>query len=256
MRLARCPHAKRPGPVLRAAAALVLAAALAAGPAAAQGRDRGVFDIYLGSFKVGLFAFSGVEARGRYSAAGQLRSTGLIGALADVRYDAKAQGRVQQARHVPEVYEERANIGSRSSDLVISYKNGVPEETRFDPPRQSERPALDPRTQGGAVDLMTLFYTLLRDVPEDEVCRYDSFVFDGVRRTRVVLRPETRADTRISCAAEYRRVAGFSTAEMLDRPVFPFRLEYEATGEGTWRAVGALVETVYGTVRLDRRPPA
>lgn len=236
--------------------AILLAALAMAGSAVAQGRERGVFDIYLADIRVGLFAFSGVETRGRYSTAGQLRSTGLIGALADVRYDAKSQGRIVGDRFVPESYVENGNIGSRSTDLVISYKNGVPEPPIFDPPRPDGRPRLDPGSQGDAIDLMTMLYTLLKDVPDREVCDYDAFVYDGVRRTQVSMRLETRAPDRVTCAAEYRRVAGFSSAEMADRPVFPFRLIYDAMPGGGFRATALDLETVYGVVRLERRPDA
>jgi len=233
---------------------VALLALLAGGPSVAQSQDRGVFDIYLGPFKVGLFAFSGVEERGRYSTAGQLRSIGLIGAIADVRYDAKSRGRVLDGGYVPESYEERANIGSRSTDLVMSYKNGVPGPPLFNPPRDSDRPALDPRAQGDAIDLMTMFYALLRDQPEAEVCGQESHVFDGVRRTRVRLQVESRAPGQITCAAQYRRIAGFSAWELRERPVFPFRLVYVGNDDGTYSAEEGVLETVYGIIRLERRP--
>lgn len=237
----------------RVAGMLGLVAMLASGSASAQTRERAVFDIFLGDFRVGVFAFSGVEARGRYSVAGQLRSTGLIGALADVRYDAKSQGRIRQGRFVPESYTERGNIGERSTDLVISYKNGVPEAPVFDPPRADASRDLDPSEQGDAIDLMTMLYTLLKDVDGRDVCRYDVFAYDGVRRTRVTMRPETNTADGVTCAAEYRRVAGFSAAEMEERPVFPFRVIYSGLGEGRYRATAMDVETVYGVVRLERR---
>ena len=236
--------------LFRLVGCLVLAASLA-GPAAAQ--DRGVFDIYLGSIPVGIFAFSGVESRGRYSTAGQLRSTGLLGALADVRYDAKSRGLLRGARYVPEFYEERANIGTRSTDLVISYKNGVPEPPEFNPPRDGDTPALDPARQGDTIDLMTMLYALLKDLPEAEVCRFDTPVFDGVRRTRLTMGVEARAPGEIICAAEYRRIAGFKAWELRDRPVSPFRLIYTETSDGVFRATSGVLDTVYGIVRLERR---
>lgn len=235
---------------------VALAAAVLFHPVSAAAQDRGVFDIYLGALKVGVFAFSGVEGRGRYSTAGQLRSTGLIGALADVRYDAKSRGRVSAGRYVPEAYEERANIGARATDLVIAYKNGVPDAPRFNPPRESRRPALNPAAQGDTIDLMTMLYTLLKDVQPADVCRYDALAYDGVRRTRVTMRVETRQPDVVTCAAEYRRIAGFTPAELRDRPVFPFRLVYTALESGAYRATAVDLETVYGVVRLERRPQA
>lgn len=223
-----------------------------AGSVTAQ--DRGVFDIYLGSIKVGIFAFSGVESRGRYSTAGQLRSTGLLGTLADVRYDAKSRGVLRGTTYVPEYYEERANIGTRSTDLVISYKNGVPGQPDFNPPRDSKRPAIDPASQGDAIDLMTMLYALLKDLPESEVCRFDTPVFDGVRRTRLTMGVESRDPGVITCAAEYRRIAGFAAWELRDRPVSPFRLVYTEAPGGMFRATSGALDTVYGIVRLERRP--
>ncbi|MDJ1008430.1 MAG: DUF3108 domain-containing protein [Paracoccaceae bacterium] len=245
---------KRSPTIRRLCLGACISVAMTLGGGASEAQDRGVFDIYLGALKVGVFAFSGIEDRGRYSTAGQLRSTGFIGALADVRYDAKSRGSVRNGEYIPEVYEESANIGARSTDLVISYKNGVPEPPRFDPPRQSNRPPLNPAAQGDTIDLMTMLYTLLKDVPAAEVCRYDALAYDGVRRTQVTMRVETRSADIVTCAAEYRRIAGFSAAELRDRPVFPFRLVYAAREDGDFRAVAVDLETVYGVVRLERRP--
>lgn len=229
------------------------ALALMTGSAVAQ--DRGVYDIYLGAVPVGIFAFSGVEARGQYSLAGQLRTTGLVGALTQVRYEAKAQGRISGGRFRPIAYDEVARIGERETTLSITYRGGVPDAPVFDPPRISDRPTVNPAEQGDTLDVLTGFYALLRDLPEDEVCRFRSLFYDGARRTSIALRPLRRSETEAVCAAEYRRLGGFTEAELRVRETFDFQLFYEVTAEGDWRVQQADVETVYGVVRLERRAP-
>ncbi|MEM9851057.1 MAG: DUF3108 domain-containing protein [Pseudomonadota bacterium] len=220
-------------------------------PLAAQ--DRGVYDIFLGNVPVGIFAYSGVEGQGRYSLAGQLRTTGLVGALTNVRYDAKTQGRVRAGRFVPQSYEERAIIGDRDTNLSITYDNGVPNPPVFTPPRVSDRPVVDPSRQGDALDLLTALYALFRDTPGERLCRFRSFIYDGARRTSISLRPLRQSAEEAVCAAEYRRISGFTVGELRQRETFDFRLVYAPNSDGTWRVARADVESVYGVVSLERR---
>ena len=223
----------------------------AASPAAAQ--DRGVYDVFLGSVPVGVFAYSGVEARGRYSLAGQLRTTGLIGALTNVRYEAKSRGRLVRGEFIPEAYEERATVGARNTDLTIAYRNGVPEDPVFNPPRDTDRPTVDASAQGDTLDLLTGLYAMFRDTPSAQLCTFRSFIYDGARRTSIALRPLRRSETEAVCAAEYRRIGGFTVAELRRRETFDFRLVYVPNGDGTWQVSRADVESVYGVVSLTRR---
>ncbi|MEL7027189.1 MAG: DUF3108 domain-containing protein, partial [Pseudomonadota bacterium] len=154
----------------------------------ANAQDRGVYDILLGAVPVGVFAFSGVEAQGRYSLAGQIRTSGLVGALTNVRYDAKAQGRRIGDRFVPTLYEEQATVGDRKTDLSITYQSGVPNPPVFVPPRQTDRPDVDPADQAGTLDLLTALFVLFRDTPADMLCSFSAPIYDGARRTSIALR--------------------------------------------------------------------
>lgn len=229
----------------------ILCACLGATGAAAQ--DRGVYDIRLGNVPVGVFAYSGVEAQGRYSLAGQLRTTGLIGSFTNIRYDAKTVGRVLRGAFQPELYEEKASIGNRESELTIRYTDGVPGPPEFTPPRVSSRPLVDPAEQGDALDLLTALYALFRATPQNQICTFQTFIFDGARRTRISLRLLRLSDTEAVCAGAYRRIEGFSEGELARREVFDFRLVYAPVGDGNWRVAQADVESVYGVVSLERR---
>ena len=236
------------------AVGMIVAFVLAISSAPSRADDRGVYDVFLGSVPVGVFAYSGVEARGRYSLAGQLRTTGLIGAVTNVRYDAKTVGRISGGNFVPSVYEEQATIGNRKTDLKITYRNGVPSPPVFSPPRDDDRPSVNPAEQGDALDLLTALYILFRETPLTELCSFRTFIFDGVRRTSLSLRTIRRSPTEVVCRAEYRRIAGFSVAELRRRETFDFQLIYTPVGNGFWQVERADLESVYGVVSLNKRP--
>lgn len=216
-------------------------------------QDRGVFDIYLGNVPVGLFAYSGVEAGGQYSLAGQLRTTGLVGALTNVRYVAKSKGRVVAGRFVPSLYEEDATIGTRNTTLTIRYNNGVPNTPVFDPPESPDVLRVDPSAQGDAVDVLTGLFGVFRNVAEGQACRFSSFVYDGTRRTSMSLRLLRQSADEAVCAGQYRRIGGFTQDDLERRAVFDFRLVYAPREAGGWQVSRADVETIYGVVRLERR---
>ncbi|MCC6007542.1 MAG: DUF3108 domain-containing protein, partial [Rhodobacteraceae bacterium] len=142
--------------------------------------------------------------------------------------------------------------GSRVSEAVMEFRSGVPQLKEYSPPRTPRPGDVDPRTQRGTIDPMTAFYKVLRDVPRENLCNLDFFMFDGARRSQIVLsepRPNARG---IDCTGEYVRVAGFSETEMADRVRFPFTLTYVENGAGTWRLEEIRAMSTFGPARLRR----
>ncbi len=233
----------------------LLAAVLAAGAgiSAAQTTQTATFDVYIGGFRAGVLAMSAIETDRQYSVAGKLQSSGLLRMIREVGYDARSTGRITAQGFVPTRYQETANTGERISRAVMEYVNGVPQLKSYDPP-QARRPRdVDPATQAGTLDPMTSIYSLLRDVPRDEVCTLNVFMFDGRRRSQVVTGSPERDGQDIDCAGEYRRVAGFSDSQMKDRTTFPFTLTYSPAADGTFRVTRVVLQTLYGKAVLNRR---
>jgi hypothetical protein len=234
-------------------AALVLFAM--ALPAAATDRREhsATFGVYIAGIKAGILAFSGVEEAGRYAAAGKIESTGLIGALVRVRYDAKSHGRISGGGFVPQRYEEVAQTPTRESEAVMAYRAGVPQVKEYNPPRKSTKGGIEPATQAGTVDPMTLIYAALRDVPRDEVCALDVKMFDGARRSQVVLSGAApQQDGTIACQGEYRRLAGFTAKELAERPRYPFTLTYVPASDGLYRVQRMVTQSDAGRATLVR----
>lgn len=238
---------------------VLLAAAIAVLPLAlplatqAQGSEQGIFDIYLRGVKAAQLGYSAVEQGGRYSAAAKLQTSGLIGWLRTVSYDAKSQGVISGREFRPSLYEEARNNDGEVRKARMAYRAGVPQGRELDPPRAQSELALDPAKQGGTLDVMTAIYAVLGAQPRDEVCQVDEHLFDGIRRSRITLgSPQVEGDT-IRCTAEYRRIGGFKPDEMAERTVFPFQLTYEPAGDGKWHATRVDMETTYGRGSMVRR---
>jgi hypothetical protein len=237
---------------IRALAAAALIALLPV-TALAQSRDQGVFDIYLRGVKAAQLGYSGVTEAGRYSAAAKLQTSGLIGWLRTVDYDATARGTISTKGLVPSVYEEVRNNDGSIRKARMAYKGGVPQGRELTPPRPQSELALDPKTQGGTWDVMTAIYSVLGSQPKERVCTVNQHLFDGIRRSQITLAsPKAQGDT-ITCAAEYRRIAGFKPDEMAERTVFPFTLTYAPNGNGQWHVTRVDMQTLYGKGSMVRR---
>ncbi len=233
---------------------LVAAAAfLAAGPSAADQTDQAIFDLSLRGIRAGMLTVSGATEGKSYAASGTLKTTGIVGAIRRIRYDAKAAGRVTGERFTPVRYEERADTGKRQSESVMEYKSGVPQVKVYNPPRDPKADGLEPAQMGGTVDPLTALYATVRDVPPDKACELKVVLFDGERQSQVVLgRPQAEGDG-VTCAGEYRRLKGFSAGDMAEKSRFPFRLTYAPTENGMLRVVEISMDTLYGKGTLKRR---
>lgn len=214
---------------------------------AAAATTRATFDIHVGGIRAAVISIAGEERDGRYAAAGRLESVGLIGAFREVRYDVEVRGRLLGAEFRPRRYSETFRNGRSTGEKALVYRKGVP---RVRP--KEERGRLDPEDQRGTVDPLTAIWGLLRDVTEAEACRFGGDLFDGKRRSRVTLGRPQRSGTRIVCAGEYARVAGYGEDEM-ENPRFPFRVTYRPSGDGRWQVERIDMESIFGRGAIVRR---
>ena len=231
---------------MRLAVLLIL---LLPGLAAAE-TARATFDIYVSGIRAGVIAVAGEERGGRYAVAGRLESAGVVGALRRVRYDAEVRGRVAGTDFNPERYAETFRNGRERSRKTMTYERGTPAVRTDDDPDEDD---LDPATQGGTVDPLTAIWGVLRDTPEAQACGFRTAIFDGARRSEVVLAPQRRSAGEIVCAGRYRRVAGYSKEDMAERARFPFRLTYGPAGNGRWQVERIEMQTIFGGSTMIRR---
>lgn len=231
----------------------LLALALIAPVARADQIDAAVFDISIRGFSAATLTISGAQKGQSYAASGVLKSSGLLGFLKKIRYDADVTGSLSKGRLVPARYHEKADTGKRQSDALMAYKNGVPQVKAYSPPRPPQKGDIDPASQGGTVDPLTALYAVLRDVPEGEACKLKVFLFDGRRRSQVVLTAPQTKDGTLTCRGEYRRLEGFSAEDMAEKVRFPFTLTYRPAGPGMVHVTDISMDTLYGKGWMIRR---
>jgi hypothetical protein len=232
-------------------AILLLAGQIA--PAEAQNRDSANFDIFFRGIKAAQLGFTAIEENGRYSARSVLQASGLIGAVRKITYEASAQGSATGGDYVPSQYKEKRNNNGKIQTAEMKYRAGVPQGRELTPPRPARPGDLDPLQQGGTWDVMTAIFAVFRDKPRDQVCKVNQVLFDGRRRSQLSMRETSAAGNKITCAAEYRRLDGFSDKELADGNRFPFTMTYQSNGNGEWHVTRVDMNTIYGSGKIVRR---
>ena len=230
-----------------------LALCLLAQPLAADQTDVAVFDISIRGITAATLTLGGAIKANGYAASGTLKSSGILGLLKKIRYDAKANGTVTNGRFTPSRYTETADTGKRQSEAVMAYKRGVPQVKSYQPPRPPRPDDIAPATQSGTVDPLSALYAVLRDVPAAEACKLRVFLFDGRRRSQVVLASPQASGDGVTCRGEYRRLDGFSPEDLAEKSRFAFALTYGPAAKGWVHVTEISMDTLYGQGRMIRR---
>lgn len=237
-----------------AGAALLSFGLFAAAPLRADQTDRIVFDVVLKGITAGRLSINGRISGATYGANGTMETTGLAAMLRTLRYDASVSGSVAKGQFTPMHFEETAVRGDDKAKHVIVYQGGVPVSVSREPPRKPRPEDVDPARQGGTIDPLTALYAVLRDVDRDEACKLKVTMFDGAKRSQVMLSAPVDAGKGVVCSGEYRRLAGFSAKEMAEKSRFPFTLTYAPTPDGQrLQVVEIETDTILGKGRLKRR---
>ena len=211
------------------------------------------FNVTLGGMPVGVLRLGTAQSPGHYAATARLETTGLARLLRDVRFEASVQGLHRAGRLQPQRYAGDVHTGTRGSSIEMVWDGGVPRVVRS---RQAGAPQpwhLDPARQADVLDPMTVLLSVLADVPPEQACQLDLPMFDGRRRAQVLVSRVRSRGHGLDCLGIFRRVAGYSDADMAEQRDFPFRLTFAPTGNGMLRVVTLEVDGSFGTTRLRRQ---
>lgn len=232
-------------------ALLVLAlTGLAAQPAPAAETTR--YSASLLGVTVGRMTLSVATGDSSYAVASQTTSTGLAGLFSPFKVTNRVKGTVSGGTFRPTRYESQGDGERAGRGAVIEYEKGEPRIIAMDEERHPGAPVLDPATQAGKVDPLTLTYALLRDIPAGESCTMALDIFDGHRAARMTLgAPETGADS-MTCRGLYRRVDGYPPEDLAERQDFPFVVRYARLPDGSHRPMEIVLDSLFGAARLTR----
>ena len=165
------------------------------------------FDVRLGMAKIGEMQVAANNDGKTYSVATALYTTGVVGALYDVRYDQTALGRIGTGgalvpvRHTS-TSDEKGNI----SRLEILFSGDRVSSVAFDPAKSVPAEVTSYRH---TVDPMSLMYFLLRPVISDKACSGEANLFDGRNLSLVKFTDVKRFNNgRIECNIAYSGEGG------------------------------------------------
>ena len=233
-----------------ALAALLLATAL---PAASQNYDAN-FALSLRGITGGRIALAGRQQGDAYSVGADAKATGLVGTLLKYGYEGQARGRYVNGRPVSQSYSETEDDDRERTQAEVTFRGTRPASVTFTPPRDPRDHDIDPTAQTGVIDPLSALYDVMRPTEPARACnrRYD--LFDGRHVSRLTLgQPQADADGSIRCAAEYRRIAGYSPERLAERPVVALEVRYEPAGAGLVEIAELRSPTRFGNAVLRRQ---
>lgn len=234
--------------------ALMMAALALPQPAdATERREQAIFDLELRGIRAGSITFSGASNAVSYSAAVRLQSTGFVNLVRRLRFDGQVHGSISEGRLRPIRYQDSLGSGSRESTTQMDFQGRTPVVTARTPPRDPQTYDIEATDQTGTVDILTAVFAVFRNAPRTGLCNVDLPMFDGRRRTQIVVTAPVGSGERVVCEGEYRRIAGFPPSEMAERTRYPFTLVYGPGPDGLMKLNEVQMESTQGRGRLIRR---
>jgi Protein of unknown function (DUF3108) len=228
------------------------AVAQAGAQAGAKSALNARFDVHVYGIKVGEMRIAASFSAAGYSATARFATTGFVALLKDIRLQMKTTGTRTGTVLQPLLYSEDVNTGRRSSSAQLRYSDGIPALTGGRSEPEDGIAPLDPAQQRGTLDPLTAMILTLRDQPADVQCQLDLQVFDGARRTRILLGDGTPEDRNPVCTGQFMRVAGYSAERLATNGQVPLRITYTPDGAGQ-RVHQLRLNTSRGPVTLTRR---
>jgi hypothetical protein len=228
---------------------LALAAALFGAAAPVSATD-GVFNLYISGVRAGEMTLATALDGDRYRTTSRISTAGLIGAVARFGFSGEATGRVTGNGAVKPsrfVAHSSSSQGDRQTD--VAFGNSGPTRVTITPPRR-RLPDLDQQT--GTIDPLSASFLLLRDNEEGEICDKRLDVFDGSRRSLIVLDKPVPAERGFTCAGTYERIEGEAHSLSSQRE-YPFKLVFLRNGDGTLRIERIETRTRFGLAVVERR---
>ncbi|NNU79955.1 DUF3108 domain-containing protein [Halovulum dunhuangense] len=233
-------------------AVVMLGAVMFAGQAPAQ-ETRQFYDVSVSGLHVGTMDLAANVEGAAYTARGEVRGGGLIGALFSFGFGGVASGRIlSDGALQPVIYDGyREDRGDRA-ETAIRYQGAQVREVTLTPVRKPRPFDIVPQEQRGVLDPISAAFAVLADQPVGAACDRGIEIYDGRRRSRLVIGPRQARGEGFVCSGTYSRVAGYSPGQMAEKVDFPFTIHYrEANGQ--MRVMAIETDSVIGKAVARRR---
>ena len=209
-----------------------------------------IFDVYILGLKLGRLNYAIEIKNDSYSAAGNLRSTGILSAISKYSFVASSKGKVESGLFRPKHYAERSDTGRRKEEKTMQYsKHGIELSTKKIPKPYWQ----DPDKQLDTLDPMSSIIYILRDQKKTSICQQNFAMFDGIRRVKIKFtHGEETSDGHFKCHGVYTRIGGYSEKELKDGKNFPFNVNYKIES-AVYKVVAFEITTNRGRAKFVRK---
>jgi len=209
-----------------------------------------IFDVYILGLKLGRLNYAVEIKNDLYSAAGNLRSTGIISVISKYSFKASSKGKIESGLFRPIYYTEKSDTGRRKEEKTMQYsKHGIDLITKKTPKPYWQ----DPDKQLDTLDPMTSIVYILGDQKEANICRQNFAMFDGIRRVIIKFtHGEEASDGHFKCHGVYTRIGGYSEKELKDGTNFPFNVKYKIKS-ALYKVVAFEITTNRGRAKFVRK---
>jgi hypothetical protein len=228
-------------------AGLGLAAAVAAGPAAAE---TSTYDLSISGVHLGTVTLRADLAGSEYRAASKITPNGLVSAVTSYAFDGRARGWVDASGKVsPGTFRAESSSPRAKRKTEIVWQGETPVHVSVVPPR---RHAPDPARAVGALDPVSAGFALLRVNAPEAICDTSVDVFDGSRRSRLTVGKAEAANDGYRCAGTYSQLEG-EAHSLSNQSSYPFTLTFVPNGAGKVRLERIETRTRFGPAVVARR---
>ena len=137
-------------------------------------------------------------------------------------------------------------------DITMRFSGGVPSFVEWVPARKVRARDVDPQAQGGTVDPVSAALAVLQPLSAEIACGRKIEIYDGSKRSRIIIGEPRQTENGVRCSGAYKRVAGFSKKQMSEKVDFPFTVLYE-TRDGKLTIRSMELDSVIGRATMRRR---
>ena len=81
--------------------------------------QQNIFDVYILGLKLGRLNYAVELKDNLYSAAGNLRSTGIFSVVSKYKFEASSQGKIEDGLLKPKYYSEKSDTGRRKEEKTL-----------------------------------------------------------------------------------------------------------------------------------------
>lgn len=210
-------------------------------------------NVYALGLSAGTITVHGKEAAKSYAVQGTLAPSALLKAIKDIGYNGTASGIIRNGKFYSRKYAGHNRTGTRNTKVKMHWVGAKPVVDQYAPKREKRSYDITPSQQTGTKDLLTSAYQTFKSADATNLCNTQHHMFDGRRRSLLVLGKPKINGKRASCSGLYKRVAGFSPNDMQKKTNFPFVIYYEQRSDGRYHFKQFTADATFGKVRAIRK---